>query len=410
MRGPALAPGRTAVLVAALVGAAAPSDRLRAQERLLDPRSAAVGVGYELWRFDDGLTQPSLRGEAIPVRRVSLLSVPVTALVPIGSRVTVDVGGGWASGEVTLDGADEAGRTAWSIAGPTDTKVRVATRFLEDQVLVTLGANLPTGKLDLDEEEYEAARVLVAPALGLAMPVLGNGASYTAGVVAARQLGGASVALGASYERRTSYSPVGGLVAGLPSLRYQPGHAARVSLMANGLVRGGEMRAGLSVDAFGSGRSGSTDTDEGAPIPHDFRLGPVFTGEWHWRLPTRRFRALQLSVVDRFRMRYEEDGEAVAGSDANYLDVAVEGVLPAGARTDVVLGLSGRHHTGLDSDDTIVAAAFAGGGLSFGLAHRFGGGYAVQPMVRAQLGRIETAGRSSGAGSLGGAVVLSRTF
>ena len=70
---------------------------------------------------------------------------------------------------------------------------------------------------------------------------------------------------------------------------------------------------------------------------------------------------------------------------ANYLDVSVNGLLPVAAHTRLLVGLSARHHTGLDSDNTLVAAAYAGGGLTFGIARDFGDGYTVQPLLRAQL-------------------------
>ena len=403
-----LAVAAVAGLAVAVAPAAPGVAPLAAQERLLGARSAGLGATYELWRFGDELPQPSLGGAEVRLRRVSQLSVPVTALVPIGTRFTVDVGTGFATGEVTLDGADEAGRTSWSLAGPTDTKVRLTGRLSGDNVLFTLGANLPTGSVDLDEEEYDAARVLAAPALGFAVPVLGNGTGFTAGLVAARQLGGVSVALGASYELRTSYSPVG-VVASLPALDYNPSDAVRVSLMGDALVGRGQMTFGLSVDAFGEGEI-TTDEDVGTTTGNTLQLGPVLTGEWHWRVPTQRFKTLQLSVVDRYRTKYERDDASVEGSAANYLDVGLDALLPLSPRTNLVLGLNARHHTGLDSDNTIAAAAFAGGGLTFGLAHDFGGGYIVQPLVRAQLGRIETAGNSSSANGIGGGVVLSRKF
>ena len=401
-----LALAAAAVGLALAVPGAAP---LHAQERLLGARAVNVGPSFDIWTFGDELPQPTLTGGEVRLRRLSQLSVPVTALVPVGTRFTVDVGGGYAAGEVTLVEADAAGRTSWSLAGPTDTKVRLTGRLSGDNVLFTLGANLPTGSVDLDEEEYDAARVLAAPALALPVPVLGNGTGFTAGLVAARQLAGVSVALGASYELRTSYSPIGSIAGGLPALDYNPSDAVRVSLMADALVGRGQMTFGLSVDAFSEGEI-TADVEDGVDAANTLRLGPVVTGEWHWRVPTTRFHTLTLSVVDRYRTKYERDDATVEGSAANYLDVSVQSLVPVSARANLVLGVHGRHHTGLDSDNTIAAAAFAGGGVTLGLARDLGNGFVVQPMVRAQIGRIETAGNSSNANGFGGGVVLTRKF
>lgn len=376
-----------------------------AQERLIGVRAVAVGPYFETWSLDD-FAQPSLSGGATRIESVSQLSVPVTAMVPLGTRFSLDVSGGFASGTVKLAEPDAAGKDEYSLAGLTDTKVRLTGRLAGDNVIFTLGVNAPTGQTDLDDEDYAAARVLAAPALGLRVPVLGNGTAVTAGVVGARQFGALSVALGASYEVRTTYSPIG-VVAGFSgtNLDYNPSDAARVSLMADGLVGQGQMRGGVSVDFFTEG-----DIDAGTGATNTLQLGPVVTGEWHWQSQWSRFRAVGVSVVDRYRTKYERDGESVANSAANYLDVAVQGMLPLAGRTDLVLGLDGRHQTGLDSDDTIAAAAFAGGGVTIGLARQMAGGVLLQPMLRAQFGRLESAGVSTNATGFGGGIVLSRRF
>ena len=136
----------------------------------------------------------------------------------------------------------------------------------------------------------------------------------------------------------------------------------------------------------------------------------MVTGEWHWQSQWSRFRAVGVSVVDRYRTKYERDGESVASSDANYLDVSLQGMLPLAPHMDLVLAVDGRHQTGLDSDDTIAAAAFAGGGLTVGLARQMTGGLVLQPMLRAQFGRLESAGVSSSATGFGGGVILTRRF
>lgn len=413
MRFPILARGSAlAATLALLPLAAAPlaGGRLGAQDRLIGQRPAAVSPFFELWSFGDALPQPLLTGGAAQLERVTQLSVPVSAVVPIGERFTIDVSGGFATGEVSL--AQAVGPTgretdAWSLSGPMDTKVRLTGRLAGDNVVFTLGANAPTGGTDLDDEQYAAARVLSAPALALRVPVLGNGAAYTAGMVAAREVGRVSLALGASYEARTSFSPVG-LVAGLPATEYNPSDAVRVSLMGEALVGEGQMSAGISVDAFsrgeirnGTGSSATTST---------LQLGPVITAEWHWRLAAPRFRALSLSVVDRYRTAYQRDGATVDRSAGNYLDVVTQGLLPIGGHTDLVLGVDARHHTGLDSDDSIAAAALASGGLTVGLSRTVAGGLQVQPLARVQFGRIESGGVSSNMTGVGAGIVVGRRF
>ena len=106
--------------LAALGGTLLPAS-LPAQERLLGARWVALGPAYELWNLGDRLPQPTLGGVVVEVRRVSQLSVPLSALVPLGSRLSLDLGTGYAAGEVTLDGPDEVGRTSWSLSASTPT-------------------------------------------------------------------------------------------------------------------------------------------------------------------------------------------------------------------------------------------------------------------------------------------------
>ena len=60
-----------------------------------------------------------------------------------------------------------------------------------------------------------------------------------------------------------------------------------------------------------------------------------------------------------------------------------------------MLALGGRHHTGLDSDNSLASAALASGTMSLGLAQDLGSGYLLQPFVRGQFGRVESADASA---------------
>ena len=120
--------------------------------------------------------------------------------------------------------------------------------------------------------------------------------------------------------------------------------------------------------------------------------------------------AVGVSVVDRYRTTYKRDDETISGSDANYLDVSVMGMLPLAWRTALTLGVDARHQTGLDSDDTIAAAAYAGGGVSVGLTRQFAGDVVLQPMLRAQFGSLKSAEKSASVTGFGVGVTLSRRF
>jgi hypothetical protein len=94
---------RTALALAAPL---APLASLAAQDRLLGLRAAGAGVTAETVWFGDGVAQAGLLGgDSLRVTRVSQLSVPITAVTPIGSSWTLDATTVYATGSVQLAGA-----------------------------------------------------------------------------------------------------------------------------------------------------------------------------------------------------------------------------------------------------------------------------------------------------------------
>lgn len=362
---------------------------LPAQQRLIGFRTATVGLVFETWSFGDGVYQPSLGGtDSVLVQRASQWSVPINVEVPLGRRWRVDLAGAYATGEVTLD-QTVSGATSFSLSGFSDLKVRAVGRLVGDNVLVTLGVNLPTGQTSLDDDELSALRVLAAPALRLRTPAIGLGPGGTTGIVVARQIGGWAWALGLSYEYRGTYSaPAAVLAAGVPS-ELNPGDAFHLTLGTDGFLGQHGMTLGLSADFYT--KDNLTPDSAGAAAARDTRLGPTLTAEWQLRIAVPRLRELSLYAVERYRSKFEQNGVTAPGSSGNYLDFGVRSVWPASPSLGIVVGLDGRHHTGLKVDDTLVTAAALSGGGTVGLQYERGG-YALQPFVRAQVGRLDTGG------------------
>lgn len=197
------------------------ASRAQGGGKLVGGVGSDVGVVYESWHFgSDGIPQPGLAtGATSRVSSASQLSVPVSVQVPLGERWSVDASGAFASGTVKLAEPDElTGADEYTLRGMTDVRVRATGRVVGDNLLLTFGVNLPTGKTSLDRGEFAALRVLAAPALSFQSPVLGTGSSATVGAIYARQVAGWAWALGGSFELNRSYAPVT-LVAGLPADR-----------------------------------------------------------------------------------------------------------------------------------------------------------------------------------------------
>ncbi len=375
-----------------------------AQERLVGARSIMLAPVFEMWSFSGDLRQPVDDGaDSLLIGDASQWSLPISVFIPMGARWSVDVAAAYASSEVTLgEGAEE--RT-FSLAGPTDTRVRVTGRFANDNVLLTFGLNAPTGSTSLDNDEIAALRIVGAPAIGAQIPTLGTGLGGTAGVVFARPVGDWAWAFGASYEMRSEYAPLA-VVGGIAAPDFNPSDVVHVSLGTNGLVGRHEMTLGFSADLFAEDKL-TLGTSGSVPAT---RLGPIYTLEWEMRFAAPRFRELALSVVERYRSSYEQGGDEVANSSGNYLDIGLRGATPIGTRTDLLLAVAGRHHTGLDSDHTLASAALASGIVSVGLAHSFSGGYVLQPFVRGQLGKVESGDAEADLTGFGVGVGFGRRF
>ena len=380
---------------------AAASTPMHAQGRLVGHWTTAVAPIYEEWRFGgSGAEQPTADGAGtVRVREASQWSFPVGAAVPIGERWLVDLSGAYSAGTVKLATEDSTLETNdYSLNGLTDVRLRVVGRLLGpasgNGVLVTLGLVAPTGKTELEAREVNALRVLAAPALGFQVPTLGSGAGATAGVVGARAIGGWSLALAASYEMRRGYEP-GTVATGVPLPELDPSDAVHLSLGADRLLGRHAMTVALSADLFTEDHLRESGSLGGAAVPVlnevTTKPGPVYTLDWQLQLaPPPAFRELTFYAVDRYRAEYSRSGQTVDGSGGNYLDLGARSTLRAGQKMGVLLWLSARHQTGLDSDRALTTASVRSGALTLGLVRELGAGLSVQPFVRGQAGTLET--------------------
>ena len=381
-----------------------------AQSRLLDTRLAEVGITFERWSFGgDGVLEQVVGDNSVRITSASQLSLPVVAVVPWGERWTFDAYMAHARGVVQLrsDDADQPKRVR--LSGITDVKVRAVGRFVGDAVLLTVGANIPTGKTLLDQNELRALRVLAAPALAMRTPALGSGPGGTAGVVVARPVGPWSAAAGLSYEVRGSYSPLTALAAGIGSTSWNPGDALHLSLGADRLLGAHDLSLNVTTDFFSRDR-GRIELGGDERAEFAFRLGPVVTGQAQLRVGTSRFRELTLFLVDRYRARYRDGGgTAVAGSSGNELELGASGIAARGRGLGVLLGADARFNSGLSVDNTLATAAVRAGGLTLGVVRDLGG-LSVRPALRAQLATVNTGDSREGATSVAVTVTAGRRF
>ena len=173
---------------------------------------------------------------------ITELAIPVFVTIPVGSRLTFDVGTAYARARVT-SGAERS-----EIDGLTDTQVRGNLTFGNDLVVLTAGISLPTG-----DESVTLAQLVAASRIGndfLAFPIsnMGTGLAATGGIAIAHPFGEWNLGVGAAARRSAAYTPFD--VPG-ESFRYQPGNELRARLGADRTVGAGRLALGVTYSAFG---------------------------------------------------------------------------------------------------------------------------------------------------------------
>ena len=185
---------------------------------------------------------------------IAELAIPIFVSVPIGSRLSLDVGTAYAHARVT-SGAERS-----EISGLTDTQIRGSYTFGGDFVVLTAGVSLPTG-----ESSVTLGQLLAAGRIGndfLSFPVseMGTGLAATGGIAVARPVGDWSVGAGIAVRRSRAYEPFD--VPG-QTFRYQPGNELRARLGVDRPVAAGRLALGVTYAAFGREDAGGSAYNTG---------------------------------------------------------------------------------------------------------------------------------------------------
>ena len=98
--------------------------------------------------------------------------------VPVGQNLRFDLYSAWANGSVVQNG------TTYTLSGPVDTSVKGSWQAMPG-VLLTVGANVPTGNSTHDDEEALVAAVLSTDLLGFRESTWGTGFALTSSVALA---------------------------------------------------------------------------------------------------------------------------------------------------------------------------------------------------------------------------------
>jgi hypothetical protein len=376
---------RSLQLAGLLAGVASPAAVLSAQDRLIASSVAAIGATVDVASFGKGgYTQPGVFGaDSVRTRQSTQVGIPVSLSMAFSPQWTLDVQTLYSNLSLDYRALTGSNARSASLSGMSDVRTRVTGRLLDDALVLTIGANLPTGATKLDGTDFLVLQTASAPALGLGSPPVGTGPSGTLGIVGARQLGGGALALGVSYEFRGTYQPVAALVAGAPSADFRPGNVARMSVGYDRLLGKHRLVASAAADLFQE--DVLTDKSISTPSVSSVRLGPVITTDLQLHLAVARAREFVLWGSNRFRERFERDGRAVDGSNGNYLDLGVRTRFPMSRTLDLLVTTDARRHSGLAINQGLATARSMSAGATLGLVVQ-AGRYSIQPYVRGRSG------------------------
>ena len=188
-------------------------------------------------------------GTGAAAKTVSQLTVPFMFVVPISSRFNIDVATAYAASEVRVNGA-----SASKITGLTDTQVRANLTLGTDAVVLTVGANLPTGQYRIDEQtEADAAGQIGNDFLLFPTSSYGAGLSTTGGIAVAHTLGNWNVGLAGSFRKSTQFDAFQAASdTGRMTLTFTPADEMRARLGADRTVGNGRLTVGVTYSTFGN--------------------------------------------------------------------------------------------------------------------------------------------------------------
>jgi len=374
-------------------------DGAGAQESLLPSTAWGFAPIASGWHFAKPLA--TANGA---IQDVAQAAVPFQVRVQLGTRWNFDITGAYASAAIhtTADSTTGGEDKVPLLTGPTDVKLRMSGPVLGDNVVFTAGVNLPVGTTKLNSDQTSVLQTVGAPALHMPIGAYGTGTGGTFGLIGVAEAGGWALALGASVEQRTEYTPIALAISGGSSdTRLTPGTAAHVSLGGDRVIGQERLSFLVLADAYGTDKiviaSGGAETGQ-----TQYQLGPQYAAITRLDFGGGAWSEGALTLSGRYRSAFNDaNGKAVTGSAGTYLEGSLGGVLGGGGRVGLVLAVDGRWHSGLSFTNSLVGAAMTAAGATIGLELPIGFRLTIQP----QYGTFDTGTtRTTG---VGGTVALS---
>jgi hypothetical protein len=213
-----------AALLAAVPGV------LGAQQNLYPQAAVIGGVEARQYSFGNNFVVDHLRQVAFPLG----------AVVPIGQRLSLDVGSSYAVTTVK----DSAGSRSFS--GLTDTQIRGSYVFGNDVLVASVMVNLPTGKSTTTLSKFGISAAASSNFLLFPVNSYGSGFSVTPGIAAATTAGNWNLGLAGSVRISAKYNPFSDNT----GVSYKPGLETRLRAGADRLLGSSRLSLGFTFSTF----------------------------------------------------------------------------------------------------------------------------------------------------------------
>lgn len=206
------------------------------------------------------------------LKSVTELAIPFGIIYAASPRFSFDLGIRYASATQKPE-SDTLPRS--TVSGPTDLQVRGVYQLVPDVVVLTVSANVPTGKTKLADDEVMAAGAVASELIPFPVSSFGSGANVTSGVAVAVPIGGWAVGLAGAYRLSGSFTPRASLDTSL-NKSYKPGGEVRLRVGADRLVGQGRISLGFTFSSFAQDEFGGSSI---------FRPGQRYVGQGAWSFP-----------------------------------------------------------------------------------------------------------------------------
>lgn len=176
------------------------------------PGSGDIKVVYSHWSLED--TSGTLE--------INQLTIPFTGFIPLQDNLEAFLYVANSSNKL------ESSNTDYSLSGLGDVRLQLNRSFNDDQLLLSVGVNLPTGKKKLNrDEELLVLQMLTQNYLSFPMRRFGEGFGFNVLFGGARMIGELRCGAGVMYQYNGEYEPYEG------TGKYDPGDFVSVNAGAD---------------------------------------------------------------------------------------------------------------------------------------------------------------------------------